>query len=270
MDGREMKDDVERAARGPWMQRVAAVGYVAKGVDYAVIGVYALLLALGKGGGFLDARDTPKAVERQPFGDVLLIALAAGLACHALWRFVEAFVRPPEKSGLKRLGKRVSSIGSGLVSGFLAVTAFQHLAGRSHPRGSWIQRALRWDNGDWLVIAVGAGFRLAGGYQLVRAFTDRYRKHLRIHELSPAVRPWVLRICRFGVAARGVVAVVAGWLFLRAGLDDDARHATGTGAALRTIMRQPSGAWMLGIVAAGLIAYALFMAVNARYRRAFA
>lgn len=270
MDGQAVKDGAQRAARGPWMQRAAAFGFVARGVVYAVIGVYALLLALGKGGGFLDAKDTPRAIERQPFGDFLLGALAVGLSCYALWRFVEAIAGPPGRSAAVRAGKRVAAIGSGLVNAFLALTAFQHLVGRGARHGSWLQRVLRWDSGDWLVIGIGLGFAIAGGWQLVRAATHRYRDHLCTGELSGATRRWLLRVCRFGVAARGVVLVVAGWLFLRAGLDVDARRATGTGAALRTIMRQPSGTWLLAIVAAGLIAYALFMLVNARYRRAFA
>ena len=54
-DGRVQKA-VERVARGPWLARAAGFGFVAKGVVYAVIGSYALMLATGQGGGFLDAR----------------------------------------------------------------------------------------------------------------------------------------------------------------------------------------------------------------------
>ena len=50
----------------------------------------------------------------------------------------------------------------------------------------------------------------------------------------------------------------------------NARQATGTGAALREIAGHAYGSALLAIVAAGLIAYALFMGVNARYRRVFA
>jgi hypothetical protein len=268
MNGGDVVNGVERAARGPWMQRAAAFGFVAKGVVYAVIGIYALQLALGKGGAFLDAKDTPEKVRDQPFGDWLLIALGAGLACHAVWRFVEAFERHPDAGALKTWGKRLASVAKGLVAAFLAVTAFQHLLGRGGDDASWLQRVMRWDGGDWLVTAIGAGFVAGGGYQLYRAVSHKYRKHVEVDDLSSTTRTWLLRICRFGVAARGVVLVVIGYLLLRAGLDVDARQATGTGAALRTIMKQAGGTTLLAIAAAGLIAYALFMLVNARYRRA--
>ena len=88
--------------------------------------------------------------------------------------------------------------------------------------------------------------------------------------MSATERRWLLRISRFGVAARGAVLPVVGWLFIKAGLAANANQDTGTGAALREISRQTWGTTLLAIAAAGLIAYALFMGVNARYRRVFA
>lgn len=265
----DVKQGLARAARGPWMQRAAGVGFVATGVVYAVIGIYALMLASGHGGGFLSAQDAPRAVQRQPFGDVLLVALALGLACHALWRFVEAaFERPRGKSQLARIGKRLGAVGGGLVSTLLSLTAFQHLVGRARPHGSWVQRVLRWDGGDWIVIAVGVGVAIAGGFQIYRACTPRYREDLETAEMSATERRWLMRISRFGVGARGAVLIVGGWLCVQAGLHLDPKKSIGTGAALRTIAQQAWGMALLAIAAAGLLAYALFMMVNARYRRA--
>jgi hypothetical protein len=267
----EVKHQVERAVHSQWMDRAGAFGFASRGVIYALIGIYALALATGHGGGFLDAGDTPREVKRQPFGDALLVALAVGLACHALWRFAEAaFAHHPGAGTAKRLGKRVASIASGLVAAFLSVTAFQHVFGRSGDHGSWIQRALSSDNGDRVVIAVGVGFIVAGVYQLYRAFTKDFRKELETYKMSEAERHWLLRISRFGIAARGAVFPVVGWLLIKAGLASNASQDTGTGAALREISRQTWGMTLLAIVATGLIAYALFMGVNARYRRAVA
>jgi hypothetical protein len=41
----------------------------------------------------------------------------------------------------------------------------------------------------------------------------------------------------------------------------------GLGGALETLQRQPSGSYMLGAVAAGLLVYGAFMLLVARYRR---
>lgn len=263
-----MKQRVERAVHSPWMDRIAAFGFIARGVVYALIGAYALALATGNGGGFLDASDTPRAVKKQPFGDWLLIALAIGLACHALWRFVDAIFAPhPGDRAAKRIGKRLGGIGAGLVAAFLSLTAYQHVAGRGGEHGSWILRVLRSEHGDLVMIAVGVGFIGSGIYQLYRAYTAKFRKHLDTYKMSDTERRWLMRISRFGIAARGAVLPVMGWLFIKAGLATSTRDGTGTGAALREIFRQTWGSALLAVVACGLIAYALFMGVNARYRR---
>src|SRR5688572_4721572 len=71
------------------MDRAGRAGFVAKGAVYAIIGWYALEVVLGRGGAFLDKEDVAKKVELQPYGQVLLAVLGAGLACYALWRFVQ-------------------------------------------------------------------------------------------------------------------------------------------------------------------------------------
>jgi len=45
------------------------------------------------------------------------------------------------------------------------------------------------------------------------------------------------------------------------------REARGLGGALRALEQRPFGPWMLGIVAAGLTCYGLYLIVLAWYRR---
>jgi Domain of Unknown Function (DUF1206) len=65
---------------------VARVGLVARGLVYAVIGLLALKLAIGDGGSAHSQRGALETISRQPFGAVLLIALAAGLGAYAIWQ----------------------------------------------------------------------------------------------------------------------------------------------------------------------------------------
>ena len=252
------------------MERATALGFVAESVVYGVIGVYALRLALGGDGGLLGAADTPGELKRQPFGDVLLVALAIGLACHALWHFVRvALAAHPGVSSARRLLRRIGDAGTGLAAAALSVTAFEHLSGGGSDHRTWIRRALRADGGDWLLMTIGGGFVIAGGYQLYRAYRASFARELETHEMTPTERRWLIRVSRFGIAARGAVLPVVGWLFIRVGLHTG-RPDTSYGAALREIARKPLGMTLLAIVASGLIAYALYMLVNARYRRVFA
>jgi Domain of Unknown Function (DUF1206) len=77
----------------------------------------------------------------------------------------------------------------------------------------------------------------------------------------------VARLARFGVAARGVVFGLVGWFLVRAALKHDWHRASGFDGALRALARHDHSAWLLGIVAFGLIAYGLYQLVQARYRR---
>ena len=76
---------------------------------------------------------------------------------------------------------------------------------------------------------------------------------------------WVVGVSRFGIAARGVVFIAIGWLFLRAATRHDPSEAGGIAEALQTL--RDLGRWPFAAIAIGLIAYAGYQVVNARYRR---
>src|SRR5436190_24012967 len=69
---------------------LARPGLIARGVVYAVIGVLAIKVAVGSAGKAPNQQGALKTVAQQPFGKVLLIALAVGLAGYAGWRLIRA------------------------------------------------------------------------------------------------------------------------------------------------------------------------------------
>ena len=85
--------------------------------------------------------------------------------------------------------------------------------------------------------------------------------------MSQAQLAWITRAGRAGYAARGIVFVVIGWFFVRAGLHANANEAGGLDRALSTLAHQPYGLWLLGVVATGLVAYGLYSCCEAYYRR---
>jgi hypothetical protein len=74
--------------------------------------------------------------------------------------------------------------------------------------------------------------------------------------------PWVEPLARAGYAAKGVVYVVVGLLAAQAAFGDGGQTTDPSGA-LRTILRQPLGTFLLVVVAVGLFGYALWRAVGA-------
>ncbi len=73
------------------VQRLATVGYCAKGIAFVIIGALFVWAAVtydpDKAGG-LDAALTT--ISKQPFGTVLLLIMAAGIACFGIFCFVWA------------------------------------------------------------------------------------------------------------------------------------------------------------------------------------
>jgi hypothetical protein len=120
--------------------------------------------------------------------------------------------------------------------------------------------------GRWLVVGAGVAVAGYGIYQLYRAWAAKLSRQLDFAALSREAGSWLMRVCRFGIAARGVVFGVCGWYLVRAGIAHNATAAADTGEALGAIERQPFGEWALAIVAVGLIAYGAYDIVQARYR----
>jgi hypothetical protein len=67
-----------------------------------------------------------------------------------------------------------------------------------------------------------------------------------------------------------VVLGIIGYFLVQAGLTASASQAKGTGGALREIASASYGSILLGLVAIGFIAYAVYMFASARYRDVYA
>ena len=85
--------------------------------------------------------------------------------------------------------------------------------------------------------------------------------------MSERVELLAVRAGQVGLAARGVVFGIIGYFLMQAAYHSKAGEARGLSGALRALEQQPSGRWILGVVAIGLMAYGLFMLMLGRYRR---
>ena len=62
-----------------WLEKLARVGFATKGTLYAIIGVLALMTAIGEGGQTGGSSDAIQKIAQQPFGKALLVLTAIGL-----------------------------------------------------------------------------------------------------------------------------------------------------------------------------------------------
>lgn len=257
----------------PWVEKLARLGYAAKGVVYLIIGGIAARAAFGSGERVQGSQGALQTILEQPFGRFLLALVALGLAGYALWRFVQAGL-DPEHGGRTDGGgaaKRVGYAISGVIHAGLALAAARMVMGRGGGGGDrtadWTATLMRQPAGRWLVAAVGLGIMAYGAYALYRAYQVKLSERLDLSRMSPAARTWAVRSGRAGIAARGVVFAIMGFFLLRAALRSNPGEARGLDGALQALQQQSYGPWLLGLVAIGLVGYGIYQLVEARYRR---
>ena len=268
---RELGSEAKQAAQSPWVAWVARAGLIAQGISYCVVGVLALLLALGQGGSAESRTGALATLAGESLGMALLIALAVGFASYALWRLSQAiFDREGEGTDAKGLGKRATYLGKAILYGYLCVATIDIIAdGRGGASNEDQQTAgvFDWPAGRWLVFGVGVAFGCVAGYQAYRAFTDKFMEDMKTERMSEASQRTLETLGVVGLLARAIVFGMIGWFLIKAALEYDPDEAIGLDGALSKLAHAPYGPLLLGLTAAGLIAYGLFCAAQARYRR---
>ncbi|WP_066378585.1 MULTISPECIES: DUF1206 domain-containing protein [unclassified Anabaena] len=264
---------VKQAVAHPVFERLARLGYAAKGVVYFVVGFLAAQAAFGLGGRTTDTSGALRTIVSQPFGKFLLSILTVGLIGYVLWRLVQAIFNPESsrQTGKKQIAKRLGYTFSALAYAGLALAAVQLIMGvGSSNRNStedWTAKLLAQPFGRFLVGLVGVIVIGVGIYYLYKAYKCKFLRHLKMQEMSIKERIWAKRAGRFGIAARGIVFSIIGIFLIQAAHQSDASEAKGLGEALATLGKQPFGPWILGLVALGLIAYGIYSLTEARYRQ---
>ncbi|HLL82111.1 MAG TPA: DUF1206 domain-containing protein, partial [Longimicrobium sp.] len=234
---------------------------------YVIVGIIAAQAARGERG-VTDQRGVFGEILQRPGGKFMLGLVAVGLLGYSLWRFVEAGL-DPEHDGA---GKRALFAISGVIHVGLALTAVRMAMGSSSGGGgggpaSVTAKVLDAPGGRFLVGAAALGIAAYGVVQLVQAYKAKLDKRLDLSPLSPGARTWAIRAARAGLAARGVVFLVLGFFLLQAARQSDASETRGLGGALAALHDTAYGAWVLGLVALGLIGYGITQLLKARYRR---
>jgi hypothetical protein len=125
--------------------------------------------------------------------------------------------------------------------------------------------AMPW--GRWAIGILGLAVLAGGLYQIYLGFKAGFDRQFQIYALTAKELKLATNVGRFGTSARGVVLAVVGSLISLAAYQANPGQPVGMDTALATLLHQPYGVWLLGIVALGLIAFGCYSLLSALWFR---
>ncbi|GAA4335605.1 DUF1206 domain-containing protein [Flaviaesturariibacter amylovorans] len=261
---------IDLAPNRSLVQRLAQAGLIAKGVLYSLLGALAFMAAFHINGHSTQEADTSGVlgfIHEQTGGQLLLGAIAVGLACYSLWRGIQAF-GDTEREGRDAKGwaSRGRYLLSGLAYASLAFAAARLLFSGSGSSGDQKQQLAQETlskpfgavvTGIAALVLIGIGV-----FQFYYAYKEKYLKHVDGDTSA------TLRLAgKIGYCARGAVWILLGWLFGKAALSSNAREAGDTSKAFGFLSDGGYGTYLLAVIGAGLLCYGVFNFIRARHER---
>jgi hypothetical protein len=267
----EMTDRAEdlgkQARNSDWLDYAIRAGLVCYGVVHLLVGWLALQLALGERSENASNKGAMQELTQQPYGEVLVWAIAIGMFLLVIWRILEALFGHQEKQGGDRLKARAVSAGKAVIYAVVGITALNVAIGSKSSKGgsTWTQTVMDWPAGQWIVAAVGIAVIGYGANHVFRGFTEKYAKHLDAEGKSGHSGKAYILFGKIGYVGKGIAIAIVGGLILYGGLTHDASKSGDLDQALHKVLTYPFGQVLLIIIAAGLICYGLFCFARARH-----
>ncbi len=268
----EMTDAAQRmghqARHSDWLDMAVRAGLVAYGAVHLLVGWLALQLAFGDRSENASNKGAMQELAEQPFGEVLVWAIAIGMFLLVVWRVLELLLGHQEKQGADRWKARAASGTKAVVYAAIGISALSVVLGdQSSGKGgsSWTKTVMEWPAGQWIVAAVGLGVILYGANHVRKGFTEDYAKHLSAEGKSGSAGKAYLTFGKVGYIGKGIAVAVVGGLVLYGGLTHDAKKSGSLDQALHQLLTYWFGVFLLVVIAAGLICYGLFNFARARH-----
>ena len=254
-----------KAGNTPY-QIIARIGYAARGLVYAMIGMAALSAGIGARRNALSITGALEELFRHPLGTIAIFGIAAGMMCFAFWRIAQGVLDADNLGNSPRALRRraaytVSSLAYFALAAIAVGTILQ--VATSSPR-SWAAWVLGWPLGSVALGLVGVGFLAMAAATAVRAFRAPFKDDI---DLKPSTKKWLVPIGRAGHGARSIIFVLIGYFLVISALRSDTNEVRDMAGALNGLQDQQFGMILYTAVAIGLASFGLFEFILALYRK---
>lgn len=253
---------LDRADNSKTLDRGVRVGLVTYGVMHLLIAFIAFQLVIGEAGG-QKASGTGAFAELADsgLGRAVLWVMVLGFLMLVVWQGIEAAIGHRDEDGGKRIAKRLISAGRAIVYAVLGVSAASTAlnpgggggSGGKSSSDTLTARLMSAPFGQVLVVLVGLAIIGVGGALAWRGFKEKFTKHL-----DAGVSRSIVTLGKVGYAAKGAALATVGGLVVIAGIKHNPNKSGGLDAALRELLQEPFGGWLVGAVALGLAAFGLY------------
>ena len=261
--------------RHPSLITLGRIGWVAKGVVYALTGVLALKVGFDQFGGAQDGEEANQSgaiskIAQQQFGPALLWLLAIGLLVYVAWRVVTILL--PAENSAKAW---VTRIGYGVSAAVYVALALSAISLARNPGGAgstegredakveqFTADVLGWTGGRYLVGAIGLVVLGIGAAFAWKGLSGDFAKQVENRRVGPFSWSLIHKLGVIGWVGRGAMMGLIGWFVLRAAIEFDASEAHGLDESLRRVADSTVGQIVVLVVGVGLLVYGAFCLIT--------
>jgi hypothetical protein len=191
---------------------------------------------------------------------------------YALWKLgLGVFGYGPEGRRDAKPLDRVGNVVGGIGYVGLCILSVRVLVGNAGNQSGQQRKlaagVLGWPGGPVLVGIVGAILLGVGAYQVYTSVRGDFTGDNRLSEMGTVERHLFVWIGRVGLTARAVVFGLIGYFLIRTAILFRPSRGIGVDGALAELHGEPLGTILLALVAAGLVAFAIFSFFEARYQQ---
>jgi hypothetical protein len=271
----EAVEIAEEVVQHPYTKLLARLGFYTKGFLYIVIGLLAILVAVGSRDGKLAAPAGALAsISQAPFGKILLIIFIVGAIGHGIWNILRGLADVDNAGGgFRGIIKRIVAVCIGIFYLILALSAWNIIVtAEVLYDDATIPKTL---TAILLALPFGVGFVALIGlitigigiHECYQGISGKYKENYRIYKIEHKHRRIITGLGVFSFTARALIFILIGYFFVSAAVNFNADQAIGLDGALLALAQSYYGKSVLFVTAAGLVCHGVLSLYEAHYRR---